>query len=89
LRAGTGTRLKILQALASSRPVVSTPLGAAGLGLENGRHLTIAPLIQPFAAALIDLLTNPVRRQQISQAGRAIIPQFDWRRFLPLLDTVY
>lgn len=89
LRAASGTRLKILQALAVGRPVVSTPLGAEGLALENGRHLIIANLVIPFADALSQLLTNPARQQQLSAAGQAVVTQFDWNRHLPALDSVY
>ncbi len=89
LRAASGTRLKILQALAVGRPVVSTPLGAEGLGLVNGRHLVIAKLVTPFADALSELLTNPARQQALIEAGQSVVSQFDWNRHLPALDGVY
>jgi glycosyltransferase involved in cell wall biosynthesis len=89
LRAASGTRLKILQALAVGRPVVSTPLGAEGLGLENGRHLIIAELVTPFAAALSGLLADPARQRLLIKAGQAVVAQFDWNRHLPALAAVY
>ena len=89
LRAASGTRLKILQAMAMGRPVVSTPLGAEGLELENGRHLIIAELVTPFAAALSQLLTDPDRQRRLSQAGQAVASQFEWNRHLPALAAVY
>jgi glycosyltransferase involved in cell wall biosynthesis len=89
LEAASGTRLKILQALAVGRPVVSTPVGAEGFGLENGRHLIIAPLVKPFADALIDLLHDPGRQRQLIAGGQSIIAQFDWDCHLPVLDEVY
>lgn len=89
LRAASGTRLKILQALAVGRPVVSTSVGAEGLGLANGRHLAIAELVRPFANALVELLADPVRQQLLIEAGQSIISQFDWNHHLPALDIVY
>lgn len=89
LRAASGTRLKILQALAVGRPVVSTPLGAEGLDLVNGRHLITAELVAPFAAALSALLANPDWQQQLSAAGQAVIGQFDWECHLPALNSIY
>jgi glycosyltransferase involved in cell wall biosynthesis len=89
LRAASGTRLKILQALSVGRPVVSTPVGAEGLELVNGRHLAIAELVTPFADALSELLTNPARQQALIKSGKSIVSQFDWNHHLPALDGVY
>ena len=89
LRAASGTRYKILQALAVGRPVVSTPVGAEGLGLQADVHLLVAPLVEPFGDALIQLLTHPTRRAELIQAGQAIIHQYAWENHLPMLDTLY
>ncbi len=89
LRAASGTRLKILQALAVERPVVSTAIGAEGLGLRDGVHLALAPLVRPFGDALVHLLTNPARRAKLVAAGRAIIQRHAWENCLPRLDAIY
>lgn len=89
LQAATGSRLKILQALATGRPVVSTPLGAAGLGLTPGHHLVIAPLLAPFVHKLTQLLLDGKLRQRLRDAGREAVKGHDWHRFLPRLDTIY
>lgn len=86
---GTGTRLKILQALAAGRPVISTPVGAAGLRLEPGKHLLVAELTHPFVDELVRLLTDGDLRRSLADAGRAVIGRYDWSNFLPILDTIY
>jgi glycosyltransferase involved in cell wall biosynthesis len=85
----TGTRLKILQALAAGRAVVSTPDGAAGLGLAAGRHLLVAPLVAPFAAAACVALQNEEMRRRLVRAGREVVAGYAWERQLVALDEVY
>ena len=73
LRAGSGTRLKIFEALAMGKAVVSTTLGAEGLTLESGRHFVAADGAQPFADAVVALLRDPERRRRIAEEGRAMV----------------
>ena len=89
LRAATGTRLKILQALAAGRPVISTPAGAAGLDLVPGRHLLVASLVEPFAAGVVALLEDQRLRRRLMANGRSAVAAYDWSRLLPALDAVY
>ena len=76
LRAGGGTRLKIFEALAMARPVVSTTVGAEGLALQPGRHFVAADDPGAFAAAVVDLLRDPERRRALGQAGRALVETY-------------
>jgi glycosyltransferase involved in cell wall biosynthesis len=73
LRAGGGTRLKIFEALAMGRPVVSTTVGAEGLGIEPGLHYTRADRPRDFADAAVALLQDPTRRAQLGEAGRRLV----------------
>ena len=73
LRAGGGTRLKIFEALAMARPVVSTTVGAEGLGIGPGRHYVAADDPEAFAGAVVTLLRDPARRRQLGQAGRQLV----------------
>jgi glycosyltransferase involved in cell wall biosynthesis len=73
LRAGGGTRLKIFEALAMARPVVSTTVGAEGLGIGPGRHYVCADGTEDFAAAVVALLRDPERRLQLGSAGRRLV----------------
>ena len=76
LRAGGGTRLKIFEALAMAKPVVSTTVGAEGLALENGRHFVAADDPDTFADSVIGLLRNPGQRQALGQAGRDLVEAY-------------
>jgi glycosyltransferase involved in cell wall biosynthesis len=79
LRAGGGTRLKIFEALAMAKPVVSTTIGAEGLGLEPGRHYLVADDPAGFARAVVELLRSAERRKTLGQAGRHLVEsQFSW-----------
>jgi len=79
LRAGSGTRIKIFEALAMGRAVVSTTVGAEGLALESGRHFLAADTPHDFAHAVIRLLRDPARRQALGHAGRALVEtNYSW-----------
>ncbi len=71
LRAGTGTRLKILECLATSTPVVSTPIGAEGLDLEPGRHFLAAQTPAQFVDAVRRLDDDPALVRRLTSAGLA------------------
>jgi len=81
LRAGSGTRLKIFEALAMGKAVVSTTLGAEGLDITPGVHYVRADGAQPFADAVVSLLTEDDRRQSIAEAGRALVEErYSWEQ---------
>ena len=75
-----GTNLKVLEAMAMDRAVVSTSSGCAGLGLEHGVNVWIADQPADFAAAIQTLLDDPDLRRRIAQAGRIHAERnFGWR----------
>ena len=79
LRAGSGTRLKIFEALAMARPVVSTTVGAEGLALEPGRQFVPADAPDAFADAVVALLRDPERRLALGDAGRVLVEtHYSW-----------
>ena len=79
LRAGSGTRIKIFEALAMGKAVVSTTVGAEGLALESGRHFLAADTPHDFATAVIRLLRDPARRQALGDEGRALVEaNYSW-----------
>jgi sugar transferase (PEP-CTERM/EpsH1 system associated) len=79
LRVGGGTRLKIFEAMAAGKAVVSTTIGAEGLPTEDGRHLLIADGPESFARATVGLLRNPDQRRTIEQAARSlVVGRHDW-----------
>jgi glycosyltransferase involved in cell wall biosynthesis len=71
LRAGGGTRIKILEALAHGRPVVATTLGAEGLELADGTHLLLADTAEAIARQLARLLADRDLGERLAAAGRA------------------
>lgn len=70
IRFGGGTRIKILEALALGRPVVSTSIGAEGLDLVDGRDILIADDEKSFAAACLRLIADPDLRRNMIASGR-------------------
>ena len=78
VRAGGGTRLKVLEAAASGKAIVSTSLGVEGLSFESGRDLLVADSAQSFAAAIVTLLRDPAGRQALGTSARATVLQYDW-----------
>ncbi len=71
LRYGSGTRVKILEAFAHRVPVVSTTVGAEGLGVESGRHLLLADAPAGFAEACARLLVDAELRRRLAEAAHA------------------
>jgi glycosyltransferase involved in cell wall biosynthesis len=79
LLSGSGTRFKILEAWAAGRAVVSTSLGAEGLGARPGEHLLIADDPASFASAVIEALETRELRRRLGANGRALYQQrFTW-----------
>lgn len=70
LRIGSGTRLKILEAGAMGKGMVSTPLGAEGLDFRDGEEICIAGNSVEFAEAVVALMKNPSRRNELGHAAR-------------------
>ncbi len=68
--AGSGTRVKIIEAWAAARAVVSTPLGAEGLGAEEGKHLLLASGPREFAAKVAGLLEDGGARAELGASAR-------------------
>lgn len=87
LLAGSGTRLKILEAWAAGVPVVSTTLGAEGLGARNGEHLLLADGAAEFAAAVSRLLACSNTRASLAIGGRLLLEkEFTWAAAWRRLD---
>ena len=79
LRSGSGTRLKIIEAWAAGRPVVSTTKGAEGLGAIDGQSILLADAPDHFADSIKRLLLDPALRQKIAISGRELFEaKFTW-----------
>lgn len=73
IRAGGGTRIKIIEAAGYGRPVVSTTIGAEGLSMEDGRSILLRDDPESFAQALADLLLDDVRNRELGLAAHEAV----------------
>jgi glycosyltransferase involved in cell wall biosynthesis len=90
LRIGGGSRLKILEALASGTPVVSTRVGAEGLCLEAGQDLTVVEDIDALADALIAAIRAPEALHAQAERGREkVLECYDWERLADKLENIW
>ncbi len=79
IRIGGGTRLKIFEAMSMGKAVVSTTVGAEGLPVTPGNDILIEDPPDRFAAAVVDLLRNDVRRASLGHRARAlVVGRYDW-----------
>ncbi len=89
LRMGSGTRLKLLEALASSKAVVSTAQGAEGFPDIGDEAIVIEDNPERFADSVLSFLESKKQREEIGSKGRQYAQQYEWRRIIPLFDDVY
>ena len=81
LQIGSGTRVKILEAFAMRKAVVSTSVGYQGLAVEPGKHLLVADHPEEFAEAVVELLHNSSARINLGNAGRALVDaEYSWEQ---------
>jgi glycosyltransferase involved in cell wall biosynthesis len=74
-----GTNVKVLEAMAMQRAVVSTSSGCAGLGLLHGHSVWVADSAEAFAAGVATLINDPERREQMARAAHGVaLRNFDW-----------
>lgn len=78
LRIGGGTRLKIFEAMAAGKAVVSTSIGAEGLDVRNGRDIVLEDTAAGFAGATAALLKDPDRRRSLGEAAVTVAARHDW-----------
>jgi glycosyltransferase involved in cell wall biosynthesis len=90
LRSGSGTRFKLMEALACGMPVVSTPVGAEGLHAVDGEHMLIRDTPQGFADAVVQVLNNPQEAQAMARRGRQwVVERHAWAHSAALLREAY
>ena len=88
LRVGGGSRIKIYEAMAMNRPVVSTTIGAEGLPLNPGEHIAIGDSPCDFAQQVLDLLKAPSKKKRISHSGHQLVTQkYQWKNVAQTLKA--
>ena len=92
LRIGGGTRLKIYEAMAAGKAVVSTSVGAEGLDVHHGRDIVLADNTRSFADAVLMLLGDEHLRQRYERAAAVLAARYDWAvigdKFAHTLETL-
>jgi glycosyltransferase involved in cell wall biosynthesis len=79
LRIGGGTRLKIFEAMAMGKAVVSTSIGAEGLPVTAGDNILLADTPEDFAGCVVSLLRDPDQRKLLSTAARSLVEEkYSW-----------
>jgi glycosyltransferase involved in cell wall biosynthesis len=89
LRIGGGTRLKIFEAMAMRKAMVSTSIGAEGLDVTSGKDCLLADEAQSFSSAIVTVLRDPALRRSYEDNAAALAARYDWsqiaRRFAEAL----
>jgi len=89
LRIGSGTRIKILEALAMKKPVISTSVGCEGLGLADGENILIADKPDEFADKVVSLLRDETTCRRLGAAGQEFVKnKYDWGVVFKELDKL-
>ena len=88
LRIGGGTRLKIYEAMATAKPVVSTTVGAEGLDVKHGRDIILADDVRSFSQAVVMLLRDADLRRRYGRAAADTASRFDWSAIGQRFDQV-
>ena len=90
LRIGGGSRLKILEALATETPVVSTRIGAEGLQLAHGRDLIVTETPVEFVAAILEAMRSPDELQEKAERGHLqVLRRYSWDLLANKLDNTW
>lgn len=90
IRIGGGTKFKILEAMASGVPVITTTQGTQGLAVTSGSELFVAATSEEFLAHAQMLLTNEKRRLSVTAKGRMLIEKkYSWNTIAGELDSVW
>jgi glycosyltransferase involved in cell wall biosynthesis len=89
IRIGSGTRLKILDAMGMGKSIVSTSVGCEGLAVENGRNILIADTPEAFAASVMSVINDEVLRETLEQNARKCALTYDWSRLCEEQELAY
>lgn len=90
LRMGSGTRLKVLEALASGKAVVSTAVGSEGIQVVAGQHIEIADEPRAFANAVSRLLADTAEARRLGNEGRALVERlYSWDVVVSALEAFH
>ncbi|MCI0519388.1 MAG: glycosyltransferase family 4 protein [Chloroflexi bacterium] len=90
VRAGSGMRVRILEAFAQGMPVVTTTVGLEGIHAVPGRDVLVADTEEAFAQAVTTLLQDAALQEQLAVNGRRLAEEaYDWKAALSCLESAY
>jgi sugar transferase (PEP-CTERM/EpsH1 system associated) len=90
MRCGSGTKVKVINAMAMGKAIVSSSVGAEGIKVESGKDLIIADAPQEFADQVLQLLQDPARLRQLGENARQVVERYyDWRVIYKKMDALY
>jgi glycosyltransferase involved in cell wall biosynthesis len=90
LRVGGGMRIKLLNAFAMGKAVVSTPVGCEGIDVEDGRNIRIAEKSGEFARLTIELLKDERKREALEREGLNLVRnRYRWEQIAEQLEKEY
>jgi len=90
IRIAAGVRVKILEAFGAGIPVVSTPAGAEGLPVQDGRELALGSTPRAFADRTLELLADPLQAARLATAAhKLVVEKFDWAKIAEDLEEEY
>jgi polysaccharide biosynthesis protein PslH len=92
LRVGGGTRIKVYEAMATAKAVVSTSVGAEGLDVHHGHDIVLSDTPKEFAESVVRLMKDEQARIRLGNAAAALVSNYDWSviaaRFAEILESI-
>jgi glycosyltransferase involved in cell wall biosynthesis len=89
LRSGSGTRIKIFEAMAMGKAVISTTMGAEGLPVRRGENIILADDPADFTRQVVQLMRDPQRRAELGRAARRLVEEnYGWPSVAARFDQI-
>jgi len=90
LRVGGGTRLKVLDAMAMGKAVVSTSIGCEGLEVSSGENILVVDAPGVFAEKTVELLRSEEKRSDLGRAARGLVEsKYGWETIGRVMQDIY
>lgn len=90
IRIGSGTRLKILSAMAMAKTVVSTSIGCEGIEARDGQEILVADTPDDMAHRVVEVLRNPQLQMMLGENARKLVEEkYSWARIARIMEDVY
>ncbi len=89
LRMGSGTRLKLLEAMAAGKPIISTSIGAEGFPVTSGKELLLADTPSEMVSVITQLLQAPSQQKHLTRHAAEFVKRYDWSLVANQFETLY